>query len=96
MAPRDAADGSRPDSVLAAALVAARAAAAEEQARVRAAAAIWARERDAADALARQIVEAEQLLASPASPVLEPPPPPRRDAVCHTPPSYGTIRLTRS
>jgi hypothetical protein len=28
---------------------------------------VWERERDAADALARQIIEAEQLLASPAS-----------------------------
>jgi hypothetical protein len=34
---------------------------------VRAAALVWERERDAADALARQITEAEQLLASPAS-----------------------------
>jgi hypothetical protein len=52
---------------LAAALVAARAAAAEGQARVRAAALLWERERDAADALARRIAEAEQLLAPPAS-----------------------------
>jgi hypothetical protein len=34
---------------------------------VRAAALVWERERDAADGLARQIAEAEQLLASPAS-----------------------------
>jgi hypothetical protein len=49
----------RPDSALAVALVAARAAAAEGQARVRAAALVWERERDATDALARQIAEAE-------------------------------------
>jgi hypothetical protein len=57
--------GARPDSALAAALVSARAAAAEGQARVRAAALAWERERDAADALARQIAEAEQLLVPP-------------------------------
>jgi hypothetical protein len=34
---------------------------------VRAAALVWERERNAADTLARQITEAEQLLASPAS-----------------------------
>jgi hypothetical protein len=43
------------------------AAAAEGQARVRAAALVWERERNAVDALARQIAEAEQLLASPTS-----------------------------
>jgi hypothetical protein len=59
--------GTRPDSALAAALVAARAAAAEGQARVRAAALAWEHKRDAADALARQITEAERLLISPAS-----------------------------
>jgi hypothetical protein len=35
---------------------------------VRAAALVWERERDAVDALARQIAEAKQLLASPAGP----------------------------
>jgi hypothetical protein len=40
----------------------------EGQARVRAAALVWERECDATDALARQITEAEQLLASPAGP----------------------------
>ncbi|XP_066313450.1 uncharacterized protein, partial [Miscanthus floridulus] len=54
-----------PDSALAAALVTARAAAAEGQARLRAAAQAWERERDAADVLARQIAEAEQLLVHP-------------------------------
>ncbi|XP_066344097.1 uncharacterized protein [Miscanthus floridulus] len=54
-------------SALAAALVAARAAAADSQARVRAAALALERERDAADALARQIAEAEQLLVLPTS-----------------------------
>jgi hypothetical protein len=51
--------GARPDSALAAALIAVRAAAVEGQARVRAAALVWEHERDAADALARQIAEAE-------------------------------------
>ena len=46
-------------------LASARAAAAEGQTRVRAAALAWERERDAADALARQIAEAEQLLVPP-------------------------------
>ncbi|XP_066380746.1 uncharacterized protein [Miscanthus floridulus] len=55
------------NSALAAALVAARAAAADSQARVRAAALALERERDAADALARQIAEAEQLLVLPTS-----------------------------
>ena len=55
------------NSVLAAALDAARAAAQEGMARVREAAIAWERERDAADALARQIAEAEQLLGLPAS-----------------------------
>ncbi|XP_066374936.1 uncharacterized protein [Miscanthus floridulus] len=54
-----------PDSALAAALVTARAAAAEGQARLRAAVQAWERERDAADVLARQIAEAEQLLVHP-------------------------------
>ena len=57
----------RPDSALAAALTSARAAAAEGQARVRAAALAWEREREATDALARQIAEAEQLLVPPTS-----------------------------
>jgi len=56
-----------PTSTLATALAAARAAAAEGQTRVRAAALAWERERDAADALARQIAEAEQLLIIPTS-----------------------------
>ena len=54
------------NSVLAAAPVAARAAAKEGMARVREAAIAWERERDAADALARQIADAEQLLGLPA------------------------------
>ena len=58
----------RPDSTLIAALVTARAAAAEGRARVREAALAWERERDAADALARQIADAEQFLGLPASP----------------------------
>jgi hypothetical protein len=49
-------------STRAAAIVAARAAAVEGQTRVRAAALIWERERASADALARQLAEAEQLL----------------------------------
>jgi hypothetical protein len=53
----------RPTSALAAALVSARAAAAAGHERVRADALVWQRERDAADTLARQIAEAEQLLA---------------------------------
>jgi len=48
-----------PDSALVAALVAARAAAAEGQAHVRAAALAWEHERDAADAPACQIAEAD-------------------------------------
>jgi hypothetical protein len=48
---------------------------------VRAAALIWERERDAADALARQIAEAEQLLASLASQDAGPPPPPQWDTI---------------
>jgi len=55
------------NSVLTAALVAARAAAQEGMARVREAAIVWERERDVVDALARQIAEAEQLLGLPAS-----------------------------
>ncbi|XP_021309125.1 uncharacterized protein LOC110432670 [Sorghum bicolor] len=58
----------RPDSTLIAALATARAAAAEGRARVREAALAWERERDAADALARQIADAEQFLGLPASP----------------------------
>ena len=58
----------RAGTTLATALVAARAAGAEGRARVCAAALAWERERDAADALARQIAEAEQLLGVPASP----------------------------
>ncbi|XP_021321304.1 uncharacterized protein LOC110437249 [Sorghum bicolor] len=58
----------RPDSTLIAALVTARAAAAEGRARVREAALAWERERDAADALARQIADAEQFLGLSASP----------------------------
>jgi hypothetical protein len=58
----------RPDSSLLAALVTARAAAAEGRARVREAAFAWERERDAADALARQIADAEQFLGLSASP----------------------------
>ena len=54
-----------PDSALDTALVAARAEYVAGQARLREAA--LASERDAADALAKQIVEAEQLLTSPAS-----------------------------
>ena len=54
----------RPNS----ALVAARAAAAEGLVRVREAAIAWERKRDASDALARQIADAEQLLGLPASP----------------------------
>ena len=59
-----------PDSALDAALVTARAAAAEGQGRVRVAALAWERERDAVDALAHQIAEAEQLLVLPASHVV--------------------------
>ena len=51
----------------AAALTAARAAVAEGMARAREAALAWERERDAADTLARQVAEAEQLLGIPAS-----------------------------
>ncbi|XP_021316676.1 uncharacterized protein LOC110435442 [Sorghum bicolor] len=58
----------RPDSTLIAALATARAAAAEGRARVREAALAWERERDAVDALARQIADAEQFLDLPASP----------------------------
>jgi len=54
--------GAWPNPALAAALVAARAATAEGRARVHEAALAWECERDATDALARQIVEAEQLL----------------------------------
>ena len=57
-----------PDSVLAAALVAVRATAAEGLARVREATLAWERKRDAVDALACQIAEAEQILSLPASP----------------------------
>jgi len=58
----------RPDSTILAALVTARAAAAEGRERVREAALAWERERDAADALARQIAEAEQFLGISSSP----------------------------
>ena len=58
----------RPDSTLIAAPVTARAVPAEGQARVRETALAWERERDAADALACQIAEAEQFLGLPASP----------------------------
>jgi hypothetical protein len=58
---------SRPTSALAAALIAARATAAEGRAHVHEAALAWEHERDAADALARQIAEADQLLGLPAS-----------------------------
>ena len=57
-----------PNSDLAAALVTARAAAKEGLVRVHEATIAWERERDAANALARQIAEAEQLLVLPASP----------------------------
>ena len=57
----------RPDSTLLAALVIARAAAAEGRARMCEAAVAWERKRDTADALARQITEAEQFLSLPAS-----------------------------
>ena len=50
------------------ALVAARAAAKEGLVRVREAAIAWECEQDAADALARQIADAEQLLGLPTSP----------------------------
>jgi len=56
-----------PTSALAATLVAVRAAAKEGMARVREAAIAWEREGDAADALARQFADAEQLLVLPAS-----------------------------
>jgi hypothetical protein len=58
----------RPDSTLIAALVTARVAAAEGRARAREAALAWEHERDAADALALQIAEAEQFLGLLASP----------------------------
>ena len=58
----------RPDSTILAALVTARATAAEGWERVREAALAWERERDAADALARQIAEAEQFLGILSSP----------------------------
>jgi uncharacterized membrane protein YgcG len=51
-----------------AALTAARAEHAARQARLREAALVWEREREAADAIAAQIAAAEQLLASPAAP----------------------------
>ena len=57
-----------PNSALTTALIAAQAAATEGRAHVWAAALAWERERDAADALAHQIAEAEQLLGVPASP----------------------------
>ena len=56
-----------PTSALAAALVAARVAAKEGMACMREAAIAWERERDTANALARQIADAEQLLGLPAS-----------------------------
>jgi len=54
-----------------AALVAARTTVAEGMARVREAAIAWERERDVADALARQVAEAKQILGIPASPDVE-------------------------
>ena len=57
----------RPASALATALVAARAEYAAGQARLQEAALAWEREREASDALAKQIADAEHLLASPAS-----------------------------
>ena len=57
----------RPNSALATALVAAQAEYVVGQARLREAALAWEHERDATDALAKQNVDAEQLLTSPAS-----------------------------
>ncbi|XP_066311797.1 dynein axonemal assembly factor 3 homolog [Miscanthus floridulus] len=83
-------------SALAAALVAARAAAADSQARVRAAALALERERDAADALARQIAEAEQLLVLPTSYDTAATSSARRVTARLTPRSSGTTRPTRT
>ena len=58
----------RPASALTNALAAAQAEYAAGQARLREAALAWERERDAADALAKQIANTEQLLAFPAAP----------------------------
>jgi len=58
----------RPDFTILAALVTARAAAAEGRERVREAALAWEHERDAADTLARQIAEVEQFLGLSSSP----------------------------
>jgi hypothetical protein len=60
---------------------------------VRAAALAWERERDAADALARQIAEAEQLLISPASQDAGATSSDSSGRAC---PSSGTTRPTRS
>ena len=77
-----------PDSALAAA--------AEGRARVRAAALTWERERDAADALARQIAEAEQLLVLPASPDVGATSSGSTGHACPTPRSSSTIRPIRT
>jgi hypothetical protein len=56
-----------PGSAFSNALAAARAATAAGQARVQAAALAWEREREAAEALTRQVAEAEQFLGAPTS-----------------------------